>query len=210
MNKEKTIKNIFTELVSQDVKYVVLRNYDFILTSSLIDDIDLLINSEDFSKAEKIFLNHSFDLYYDSDVDYTYLYNSRPHAHFTNKALDIHFDVVQGLYYRSLDEEQWVPIASIFQERILKNRIKVNGFWGFQPATADEFIHLACHAIYDKKKLSEKYFLRLNDLLIKSDSDSLKNDLKHVFYSYGKFFYEKIEDNIYKDLFQSYISFKDY
>ena len=49
MNKEKTIKNIFTELVSQDVKYVVLRNYDFILTSSLIDDIDLLINSEDFS-----------------------------------------------------------------------------------------------------------------------------------------------------------------
>ena len=48
---------------------------------------------------------------------------------------------------------------------MIVNKVKVDEIWKRQPAPEDELVHIICHCIFDKRKVSQKYINRIQFLL---------------------------------------------
>jgi hypothetical protein len=128
------LKKIFTDLQISGIRYVVLRNFDDIPTKcSLSNDIDLAVHPDDMSSAHTILMRHLPQHQRDKVSRDKLLYGARVHNHYLLPTLNIHIDVVQGLYYTSLNNGEKIPAPSVLQDLLFKRRRVVHDFWGFIP-----------------------------------------------------------------------------
>tara|TARA_A100001037_G_C15129723_1_gene628075 strand:+ start:493 stop:1125 length:633 start_codon:yes stop_codon:yes gene_type:complete len=208
-NKIDLIESTFNLLQSSNLDFVVLRNFDLIPDyCSLENDIDLLVSKDDISKLNDIMATLGYSNYDDKGI---YLYGAEPHRHYINKEMNVHFDVVNGLYYRSLLNHDWfVKIDEPLQHSILKHKLTTESFWKYRPSTEDLVLHLCCHCIFDKKSVSQKY----SDVILHeyqlSNKSKLHNDFEQVFFKASDLIIEQLENKNVNDLFESYISYSKY
>ena len=81
-------------------RFSTLRNLDLIPeSSSLENDIDLLIPSVYVKQVVEAVKSSSYQIYQDNSPC---LYGAHPHIHFKHSTLDVHFDIMTGMYYRSV------------------------------------------------------------------------------------------------------------
>ena len=207
--KADLIKSTFNLLEASDVNFVVLRNFDLIPHNcSLKNDIDLLVAKEDIPDLNNAMTKLGYSVFDDKGI---YLYGAQPHIHYTNENYDVHFDVVNGLYYRSLLNRQWfVKIDEPLQISMLEHKITTKSFWKYRPSHEDLVLHLCCHCIFDKNFVDKKYSDDILHEYSQSEKIKIYDNLKQVFFKATDLIIEKLEKENLNDLFQSYISYSKY
>lgn len=207
MNRNQLIKETYKVLKENNLNFVNLRNFDLIF-SDTESDIDVLIDESDANKLNEVMKLFGYKKYIDKGI--ICLYNAKTHMHFINQQLQVHFDIVTGLFYRSLDMGQYVPIDQQLQKQILQNKIKVHKPWIYQPSPEDEIIHLCCHAIFDKKTVSERYCQRISVLFEICDKPLLRKGLSLCFFKFAPKAFELMEKKSISNLYNNYIKFREY
>ena len=210
MDKITLIKETFNEINNiTNGDFVTMRNFDDIpYDSSLKKDIDVFIPRQHVYKlAEKL---NSFGYKIIQD-QLQYMYGAEPHVHFEHHELDVHFDVVTGLYYRSANDlNLFVNISDELSNSMFNNRKQVNEIWVYEPSPEDELVHLCCHSVFDKRKTKPEYSKRINKLFEVSDVDRVKYLLDIAFHKVSEPILEALKNKETADLFQNYISFSNY
>ena len=208
MNKIELINYTF-DVISKltDDNFVTIRNFHHIPEESSVEnDIDVLIPSEYINNLTE----ELSKVGYRTQVDnLRYLYGAEPHIHYMTN--ELHFDIVTGLYYRSSNDlNTFVKINNELTDSMMKNKVKVNGVWRYQPSAEDELVHLCCHAIFDKRLVKESYSKRIDELFSDCDEEKLKWLLERAFYKVSNNIFEDIKNNRTSEIYNSYISFIDY
>lgn len=210
-DKYNYLRKTFDALQADDILFLILRSPDYIpVNCSIKNDIDLIIHPSYIQAASKVFLQLGYSHYRDQTTNNSHLYNSRPHDHFLISSLDIHIDVVQGLYYSSLNNDEKVPIHKKLQELIFDRRRYVQDCWKCIPHVNDLFTHIVCHAIFDKKVLSPHYSELLNRLFPYIDKQTIEDELKDVFFAFTPTLLNYFDEGCTTDLIQNYLRFSDY
>ena len=207
--REDTVKSIFHFLIDEKLDYVVLRNFDDIPDKlSMQNDLDLLINKSDIHIFDKKITSLGFELYKDKGV---YLYGAQPHYHYIFSDLNLHLDVVDGLYYKSpLGENCFVKIDKTLQKSILEKKLQVNNFWKYRPSYEDLVTHLCCHCIFDKKQVGNKYAYIIENEYKRCSENTLSSYLKKVFFKASDMLLECIKNGQTSMMFEKYMKFNDY
>ena len=208
MNKIELINNTF-DVISKltDDNFVTIRNFHHIPEESSVEnDIDVLIPSEYINNLTEELVKVGYRTQVDN---LRYLYGAEPHIHYMTN--ELHFDIVTGLYYRSSNDlNTFVKINNELTDSMMKNKVKVNGVWRYQPSAEDELVHLCCHAIFDKRLVKESYSKRIDELFSDCDEEKLKWLLERAFYKVSNNIFEDIKNNRTSEIYNSYISFIDY
>ena len=208
MNKIELINHTF-DVISKltDDNFVTIRNFHHIPEESSVEnDIDVLIPSEYINNLTEELVKVGYRTQIDN---LRYLYGAEPHIHYMTN--ELHFDIVTGLYYRSSNDlNTFVKINNELTDSMMKNKVKVNGVWRYQPSAEDELVHLCCHAIFDKRLVKESYAKRIDELFNDCDEEKLKWLLERAFYKVSNNIFEDIKNNRTSEIYSSYISFIDY
>ena len=208
MNKIELINYTF-DVISKltDDNFVTIRNFHHIPEESSVEnDIDVLIPSEYINNLTEELVKVGYRTQVDN---LRYLYGAEPHIHYMTN--ELHFDIVTGLYYRSSNDlNTFVKINNELTDSMIKNKVKVNGVWKYQPSAEDELVHLCCHAIFDKRLVKESYSKRIDELFSDCDEEKLKWLLERAFYKVSNNIFEDIKNNRTSEIYNSYISFIDY
>ena len=209
--KAALLKIIFDNLLHAGVRYVVLRNAgDIPLRCSIDNDIDLAVHPEDMSVAHKILIECLPQHSKDAQSKESLLYGAKPHDHYKLPQLDLHIDVVQGLYYTSPNNSEKVAIATALQESLFNRRRFVYDLWHFIPHEIDTFIHILAHALFDKTTISPFYKMQLEFMVGFLDKEQLKSELSLILYSFAGKAIDLICAGRTEELHQEYKSFVGY
>ena len=113
-------------------RFVTIRGFDDIPhNSSTKDDIDVLIPKQFIPKLTEEL--HSMGYFHHLD-QLQYMYGAEPHIHFENRDLDVHFDIVIGLFYRSSNDlNLFINIDNKLTHSMLDNRVKTEKIWQYEP-----------------------------------------------------------------------------
>lgn len=211
MQKRTLIDSIFSRLRSQDIPYMVLRGFAEIPSEvNLHNDIDLLCKNSNKEQIIETFKSLKFKYYIDSKISNQYLYHAQPHYHFTSRKLDLHFDVVFNLAYRSPNNGEWVSVHQYLQDSIWNNMIKVNQSWIFQPHSSDLIIHILCHCIFDKKRFDDKHVKCIENELVYVNIEDLASMLELIFFKFTIRLIQYVQCGRYNDILREYLSFSEY
>ena len=209
--KELELRSIFSLFKEKAIDYIVLRGFSEIPDEvSYINDLDLLCSDKDKEKLSDLFKDLNYSFYEDSKNDNLYLYHALPHYHYRNKKKDIHIDIVFNLSYQSPNKGEWVSVHEEVQDSMVLNKISVERFWVFQPSYLDEFIHLVCHSIFDKKEFRDKDINRINEIYVHIDKKRTLYLFNLIFFKYSLKLLEQIDKREYKNIRSNYLKFKDY
>lgn len=210
MENKKHISKILKQLNYFNIDFIILRKQDSIFEN--YGDIDLLVSFKSKKILREVFRNSKFLYYKDSKFTNVYLYKSIPHEHYYNKKLNINFDFSFDISYRSLNNKEFVPIDDSILKNIWEKKIKVkyDDFYFFQMDEESQLIHLICHCIFDKNKFSEYYCEKVNELLSKINKKTFLEISQPFFYKYSENLYDLLSDKNYEDIFEEYLSFKEY
>lgn len=210
MNKIKLIEETFKTINKvTNGRFSTLRNLDLIPeSSSLENDIDLLIPSVYVKQVVEAVKSSSYQIYQDNSPC---LYGAHPHIHFKHSNLDVHFDIMTGMYYRSVaNNTAFVNIDKRLTRSALDNAVTVDKVYIKHLSTNDELVHLVCHCIFDKRETTDKYQSRILELVDKINPPTVHKLMSMVFYKATDLIYSKVLDKDVKNLFNDYITFKDY
>jgi hypothetical protein len=209
--KELELRSIFKLFEENSIDYIVLRGFTDIPDKvSYTNDLDLLCSEKDKKKIALIFKKLDYSFYLDSKRNNLYLYHALPHFHYRNKKKDIHIDIVFNLSYRSPNKGEWVSVHEEIQESIWLNKVVVEQFWLFQPSYLDEFIHLICHSVFDKKEFRQKDIQRINEIYLHIDKRKVLYLFNLIFFKYSSTLLEQIDSMEYDSIIPNYLKFKDY
>jgi len=210
MNKESLISKTF-DLISNvtNNRFVSIRNHDLIPHQSSMDnDIDLLIPAIFMQSLVDKLSSFGYEIYQDNNQC---MYGAQPHVHLKHHTLNVHFDIVTGLYYRSIANKNiFINIDTKLTDKMLNNKIKVDTIYRNIPHPNDEIVHLVCHCIFDKNKTTDRYKDRIIELTKNIDPDIVHDLLKLIFYKASNLIFSKVINHEVEDLYESYITFKDY
>ena len=209
MNREKLINSTFKSIEKiTNGNFTTLRNFDFIPEQSSIEnDIDVLVPNKYISDLVENCKDNYF-IYQDQNPC---LYGAEPHIHFKNEELDVHFDIVTGLYYRSSnDSNLFIKVNDELEKSMLEHKTLVDDVWLSQPSSEDELVHLACHCIFDKKKVTKRYEDRMNYLFKDCQEEKLNKLLEIAFYKTSNTIFESLSIGNSSKIYENYISFTDY
>lgn len=209
-NKEK-ITEIFKSFNQESIDIIILRKQENLFNKNY-DDIDILASYKDFKKLKKILKKNGLLFYSDSKYINNYLYKSIPHHHFYNKNLGLNFDISFDISYRSINNQEFIPIDDEQLDYIWCNKIKIikNDFYFFQMDKYSQIIHLISHCIFDKKNFSDYYRNKITELIIEIDKTIFFEMIEPIFYKYKKRLFELIKDQKFDIIFNDYISYKEY
>ncbi|MDB9772164.1 hypothetical protein OAC11_05115 [Alphaproteobacteria bacterium] len=208
-------------LISQSSVCSFLRKGELIFDGSVADDIDLLINDAVDAELWKYLKSVGFKKKVDLRFLNIYLYGSRPHIHYVNTTLDLHFDCVFGLYHRSVhlitkpgfEITHWIPLDKVIQEESVKNlrTLDVQGLILPCLRLEVELVHLIAHVILDKKGCIDLYYKnRIRLLLDQVDMVDFKYMLNLVFFRFSNHLIEQLQNNKFDSLFEQYLTYRDY
>ena len=210
MDKISLINNTFKDISEvTNNRFVTIRNYDLIPSlSSMENDIDLLITPIFIQPLVEKLKPYGYNVYQDNSQC---LYGAQPHIHFKHPKLDVHLDITTGLYYRSIaDTNIFVNINSKLTRQMVNNRLNVNKPYLNIPHPNDELVHLICHCIFDKRKTTDRYKEQIISLLPSVDTDKIYSMLSLIFYKATDTIYKKLINKDVDNLFNDYITFKNY
>ena len=210
MTKSDFIKQCFDAIDQITIgQFVTLRGFDEIPDQVAVNnDIDIMVCGSHVIEP----LNHHFSqMGFTLNVDnHTYLYGAEPHFQFINHQMDTKFDIVTGLYYRSMNDKMtWIPINKEVEKSMMINKVKVEEMWKKQPSVEDELVHILCHCIFDKRDMKEKYISRIHYLFDKSEKTKLKTLLEKAFYSFSEKIYDNMIENT-RELSNLYLTYNTY
>lgn len=209
--KSQMLTAIFDTFISQQIRYVVLRNAeDMPLRCTLNNDIDILIHPEDYSNVHSLLIKHGFEHKRDQAQYGSMLYGAAPHDHYMIKHLELHIDIVKGLYYRSPNNGEKVAITRALQKSIFERRQFTSDIWGYVPHPNDLFLHIFCHALFDKDAISNKYVVLLEELLGLTEQELLVKELEAVVFKFAPIALQAIRNRQTLKLSELYFSYSDY
>lgn len=211
MDNKKKITEIFKSFNQESIDIIILRKQENLFDNNN-DDIDILASYKDFKKLKKILKKNDLLFYSDSKYINDYLYKSIPHHHFYNKNLGLNFDISFDISYRSINNQEFIPIDDERLDYIWCNKIKIikNDFYFFQMDKYSQIIHLISHCIFDKKNFSDYYRNKISELIIEIDKTIFFEMIEPIFYKYKKRLFELIKDQKFDNIFNDYISYKEY
>ena len=205
-DKIEFLDNFFYFLNNENFNFAILRGFNNLDSCTIHNDLDILIEDYEHKKLSKYFFNNQFSKRIDK---FDYLYGAKPHIHFLNNNLDLHFDIVDGLYYCSLnDNRTFLPVDDQVTQSLLKNKLPVKNY--FIPRSEDELLHLVCHCFYDKKKFATKHVIRIHELLDSINVDYFLKLLKLVFGSMYKIIFTHIQRDSFDNFHNEIISYSEY
>ena len=148
------VRELFSKLERNGVRYCVLRNYGFLLDEKIPwESLDISIAKDDFLKADAILGQEGFSRRKPQ-------FSLRHRAYFKLiRDTIVSFDVqVGGVYWNDM---------SYLGESIFKHRIKKSFF--YVPSDNDTFVMLTAHSILGKRYFKPKYQQILSSLQIEGD-----------------------------------------
>ena len=212
----KELINIFRLLNESSLPYILMRNINNELPSSLEvgKDIDILINKSD----EKEFINffHSNDY---QTIDHPFKYDvflygvDRFEFKYNNNNNKILFDLNFQIAVRSLDAGQWIPLDQIIQESAWKNKRfeKLSDDFGYWTLSyEDEFVCLVARSIFDKKEFQNGYIKRIDELINLINKNDVIEKFNMVFFKFTPYLMSYIEKQNYDEIIKNYLQFKEY
>lgn len=208
-------------LVRNNAGCCFLRKGEFVFESSINDDVDLLINESVNVTLWNYLKEAGFKKKVDSKFFNVYLYGSKPHVHYINLDLNLHFDCVFGLFHKSVhllrepgfEVTHWVPLDKRIQEESTKDirSFDVNGCTIHCLKLEVELVHLITHVILDKKGRIDSYYkARIGYLLSQSDMEQVKMMLNLVFFNFTEYLIGCIRDEKFNSLFEEYLTYDGY
>jgi len=220
VSRDEVISGV-ASLVHNNAGCCFLRKGEFVFESSISDDVDLLVSESvnvtlwDYLKAI------GFKKKVDSNFFNVYLYGSKPHVHYVNRDLNLHFDCVSGLFHKSVhllrepgfEVTHWVPLDKLIQEESIRDirSLEVNGRTINCLKLEVELVHLIAHVVLDKKGQVDSYYkARITYLLSQSDMEQVKMMLNLVFFNFTEYLIRCIHDEKFDSLFEEYLSYGDY
>ena len=210
MTKIEFIRKTF-EIIDKitDGNFVTMRNFDDIPdNSTLKNDIDVMVPRQYIPPIAEKLNPMGYNVIQDQ---LQYMYGAEPHIHFESKDMDIHFDMVTGLYYRSSNDlNLFINISDVLTNSMFVNKVKVDDIWMYQASPEDEIVHLCCHSVFDKRKTKPKYSQRINELFENSNKNKVKELLDLSFYMVSDTIYDAIVKKDTSDLYKTYISYSNY
>jgi len=148
------LDNIFTFFNSAGIRYVVLRNYDFLPDRMIDDDIDVLVDPQGITEVINMLRDMDFVI---TEEDYPHYFA----LHFQEASGEwLKLDLVTDIYY---GRKFRLPINGNYRECLLDRRQPFRSF--FKPAPEDEIVHLLLHSLLDKGFFKIDYQERIHDLL---------------------------------------------
>jgi len=176
--KRSLLEKIFDALLDEKIRYVVLRNAgDIPVRCSVENGVVLAVHPEDMSRAHTLLLKHLPEHYRDALTRAGLLHGALPADHYLLRPVDLHFEVVQGLYYTGRNRADKMALAGPLQESLFRRRRFVYDFWHFIPHEMDLFIHLLSHSLLDKNSLSPFYKTELENMVVHLDERHLLKEL---------------------------------
>ncbi len=142
----KEIKKVLDNFEKNNVRYVISRNYGFLLENKIYDgkDIDLCVERKDVAKIKKIFENFNFKRIpinpFSNHLGYHKFFVKEKKRLFFH----IHVDGITGSNLRYLDSKN-----------ILKHKRKIGFF--YVSSFNDELLIILLHSILDKKRFRKDY-----------------------------------------------------
>ena len=137
MNRIEIIKFILTEFNAANIKYCVLRNYEFLLDNQeeQVGSLDTLIATKDMPMAHQILIRRGF-------IKRKPQFSLKHQAYFKLVNLQkVSFDIqVGGIYWNDM---------SYLTDSIINNRVKKSYF--YIPSSNDTFLMLIVHSILGKR-----------------------------------------------------------
>ena len=204
--KRELINSTYKVISDVCEQFVTLRNFDDIpdnCTSN--NDIDILISKPDMPALIAAVKPLGYSKIWTDNV--TYLYGAEPHTHFHNVSKDVHFDIVTGLYYRSLaDDNIFVNVDEELLKSMFHNKIASDECWMYRPSPEDYLTHICCHVIFDKKQCNDKYASIIHNEFKVCDREKVLKLFNYAFYSLANNLVECIETNQAKRLFDIYLT----
>ena len=200
------LNSFFDYLNSKNFNFVIPRGHQDLNNCSIKNDIDILIRDYDDKSIYSFMNTHNFSRRIDK---FDYLYGAKPHIHYINNKLDLHFDLVDGLYYCSLnDNHTFLPVEELVLESFLNNKIRYKNY--FIPKVEDELLHLICHCFYDKKKFPTKHVNRITELLDLIDNNIFLKLLNIIFGKTNNIVFNLIKNHSFDNFHNEIISFSEY
>jgi len=221
LEKRRKFLTDFANFVEPLEDVLFLRKYDVIEQSSVSDDIDLLVRPEVFKKLERFFQSCAFKKRVDSHLVNVYLYGSRPHVHFINEELDLHFDCISSIIHRSLHTtllgdtivNYWVPIDKTIQNLSYDGCVSRDTPFGRVRTLSNEveLVHILSHVILDKKGIVDDYYRkRVVFLMRNSDQGEVLSLLELVFFRFSNALIRLVQEKNGGLIYENYIKFKRY
>jgi len=215
MIEENQIIEVFKQLNSSNLDYLLLRNIDQELPGKLKKgkDIDLLVRKSDFNQWLSFFNTLDFKVIQHPLRNDVFLYETDPFIFLLQNKSGIIVDFNFQLCVRSLDKGQWIPLDEKMQDSAWANKRfeKASDDFGYWTLSHnDEFITLVSRSIFDKKEFQKGYINRINELFPKINIEDVKQKMNLVFFKYTPFLLEQVASQEYDTILSNYLSFKDY
>jgi hypothetical protein len=209
MNKVEIIKHTFEEL-DKNFEFLTLRNFHLIPEQASCDnDIDLLVHKRDYEKVAAFMQDLGYEITYDQG--YEYLYGAVSHIHCVNREKDVHFDIVAGLYYRSLANPQiFVGGFEDLERSMWENKVNSDACWKYEPSIEDQLTHICSHSIFDKRKVTSSYENKIKELYEISDKERLTRLFEMSFFKVASHLLTIIKGGDCTNLFNEYVGYSQY
>ena len=209
LTKENRIEETFGEIDS-NFDFITLRNFHHIpKESSIENDIDLIIKKDQYHKFADMMRGLGFEVKF--DVGHEYLYGAKEHIHCVDRKLGVHFDVVNGLYYRSLNQRNlFVGGFEYLENSLWEGKKSVEKCFRYVPSDEDFLTHICCHCIFDKMEVTPTYKKLIEKFYSKSDKKNIGVLFGHAFYKAADRLMDIIEEGNTTNIVKEYTEFSDY
>lgn len=207
------IREVFGDLHSADVEWILLRNTCDELPRQLPigKDIDVLVRIKDRADLRKHLKACGYTRIRHPHRNDVRLYGVHEFEMYRSERgilLDVNFEIA----VRSLDAGQWVPLDSIVQESAWRNR-QVAELVGREVPTLgseDMFVCTVARCVFDRREFSDWHGRFLKELLSVCDAKELNKRLRLVFFSYTNRLLTNIAAGRFAGIVEDHLSFSDY
>lgn len=211
----KELINIFRLLNESSLPYILMRNINNELPSSLEvgKDIDILINKSDEKEFINFFHSNNYQTIEHPFKYAVFLYGVDRFEFKYNNNNKILFDLSFQIAVRSLDKGQWIPLDQIIQESAWENKRfeKIDDSFGYWTLSyEDEFVCLVARSIFDKKEFQEGYIKRIDELFKIINQNDVISKFNMVFFKFTPYLMSYIEKQNYDEIIKNYLQFKEY
>lgn len=165
------LRPIFEEWNRQQIRYALIRNYEFLLDPQEPPgfDLDIVIAEEDVQKVHSLLLAQGF-------IAYPQQFSLRHRGfgkYFPEIGKKIGLDIQVGGIH-------WNDIPYLSAEQVLPKRVFREFFYTL--ADEDELVMYICHSLLGKRYFKEKYKRKIDELLMKNTNTiTIPNTLTAIF-----------------------------
>jgi hypothetical protein len=209
----KAIIDVFNKLNAAGLDYILIRNINSELPSSLRigKDIDLLVHYKDRRKFINFFVERGFKSIKHPHCDNIFLYGANKFEKFVNKD-NVLLDLNYQLTCQSLNAGEWIPLDHKIQDSAWKNK-KINKndkVTYYSLGTEDEFVVLVTRSIFDKKEFQKGYIEKIDELINVIDVNDVIAKFQLIFFKFTSVLLSMLKKRQYEMILHQYISFSEY